>query len=83
MKNLPSHSGLYKIICLYIHTSSVHACVCVCVRMCACVCVFTCVCLSVHVIYYSQVIVGESVCLHYSSVDVTIPTVDLLPTVCV
>ena len=82
MKNLPSHAGLYKL--LYMHTSSVCACVCVCVRMCACVCVFTCVCLSVHVIYYSEVIVGESVCLHYSSIgDVTIPTVDLLPTVCV
>ena len=49
-----------------------------------CICVYMCVSLYVHVIYYSQVIVGESVCLHYSSIgDVTIPTVHLLPTVCV
>ena len=38
-----------------------------------CASVFTCVCVFVfvHVIYcfkYSQVIVGESVCVHYSSI---------------
>ena len=86
------------IICL-IHTSSVcvcvcacvHACVCVGVRVCVCVCacvhmcLHVCVFVFVHVMYYSQVIVGESVCLHYCSSigDVTIPTIHLLPTVCV
>ena len=85
------------IICL-IHTSSVcvggGGVVCgVCVgggggrgMLCVCFCVHLClhVSLYVHVIYYSQVIVGEPVCLHYSSIgDVTIPTVHLLPTVCV
>ena len=48
MENLPSHSGLYKIIRFYlhiiclIHTSSV--CVRVCVCVCVCVCVRVCVC---------------------------------------
>ena len=54
--------------------------------LCVCFCVHLClhVSLYVHVIYYSQVIVGESVCLHYSSIgDVTVPTVHLLLTVCV
>ena len=40
---------------------------CVCVLLCLHVCVFV----FVHVIYcfkYSQVIVGESVCVHYSSI---------------
>ena len=63
-------------------------CVCVCVVLCVCFCVHlclhVCVFVFVHVIYYSQVIVGESVCLHYSSIGgVTIPTVHLLPTICV
>ena len=38
----------------------------------SCVCVCVCVCVFVHVIYcfkYSQVIVGESVCVHYSSIE--------------
>ena len=47
--------------------------VCMCVRVCLCASVFTCVCLFVfvHVIYsfkYSQVIVSQSVCVHYSSI---------------
>ena len=63
-------------------------CVCLCCVLCVCVrvhlCLHVCVFVFVLVIYYSQVIVVESVCLHYSSIgDVTIPTVHLLHTVCV
>ena len=62
--------------------SCVRVCVCMraCVRACVLVCAcfvrasvfaYMCVFVFVHVIYcfkYSQVIVGESVCLHYSSI---------------
>ena len=58
----------------------VYVCVCVwCVCVCVCVCVFVCICVYIrmcvfdfkHVIYcfkYSQVIIGESVCVYYSSI---------------
>ena len=66
------------VVCMY--------CVCVVCFVCVlvCICVYMCVFIFVLVIYYSQIIVDESVCLHYSSIgDVTIPTVHLLHTVCV